>query len=78
MPVPIECKQTPTIPKMGNIPQHEVSVQLVEAIAGIKRSRAKAIAPLVVGVVVIFSRTGVNRGVRHPIRANSLPKSLVA
>jgi hypothetical protein len=63
---------------VGNVPEHEVSVQLVEAIVGIKQSRAKAGAPLVAGVVVIFSRTGVNRRVRHPIRVNSTPKSLVA
>jgi len=78
MPVPIECKPTPTIPKVGDVPEHEVSVQLVEAIAGIKQSRAKAGAPLVAEVVVIFSCTGVNRGVCYPIRANSSPKSLVA
>jgi hypothetical protein len=63
---------------VGYVPKHEVLVQLVKAIAGIKQSRAKAGAPLVAGVAVIFSRTGVNLGVRHPIRANSSPKSLVA
>ncbi len=78
MPVPIECKPTPTIPKVGDVPKHELSVQLIEAIVGIKQRRTKAGAPLVVGVVVIFSRTGFNCLVRHPVRANSLPKSLVA
>jgi hypothetical protein len=65
-------------PKVGDFPKHEVAVQLVEAIAGIEQSRAEAGALLVAGVAVLFSLRGVNLGVRHPIRTNSSPKSLVA
>ena len=38
VPVAIECKPAPTIPKVRHIPEHEVAVQLVEAISGIKES----------------------------------------
>ena len=68
--VPIKCKPTPTIPKVGDVPKHEKFVQFVETILGTKQSRTKAGALLVTGVVVIISHTRVNRRVRHPIHAN--------
>ena len=38
VPVAIECEPTPLIPEVGHIPEHEVVVQLVETISGIKES----------------------------------------
>jgi len=36
VPVPIECKPAPLVPAMSHVPQHEVAVDLMEAVAGIK------------------------------------------
>jgi hypothetical protein len=38
MPVAVECKPTPLVPQVGHIPKHEVTVQLIEAISGVKES----------------------------------------
>ncbi len=38
MPVAVECEPTPLVLQMGHIPEHEVAVQLIEAISGIEES----------------------------------------
>ena len=37
-PVAVECEPAPLVPQVGHILEHEVAVQLVEAISGIEES----------------------------------------
>jgi hypothetical protein len=53
------------------VPQHQVVVELVKAIAGIKQSRAKASLRLLAREATIFSHPGINSRGQQPLRLNS-------
>ncbi len=78
VPVPIERKLAPLVPAVSHVPQHEVAVDLVEAVAGIKESRDKASPRLVVGEVGILSCPGINPRGKHALGADTIPQGCVA
>jgi hypothetical protein len=55
MTVPIKGKSTATIPQMRNIPEHQVTIELIEGVASIKQSTAKSRVSSIPGVAVILS-----------------------
>ena len=72
VPVSVKRKPAPPIPQVGHVPQHEVAVELVEAISGIEQSRAEPRPLLVAGVAVVLRRPWVDPRAKHPFRTNPL------
>ena len=56
VPVAVERKPATFVPTVRHIPQHEVAVELVEAILGIKQSQAKTGLLLIAGEADTLSR----------------------
>jgi hypothetical protein len=69
--VAIECKPASPIPQVGHIPEHEVSVELVEAIMGIKQSQAKASLLLIAREAGVLSHPRVDPRVQQSLCANA-------
>jgi hypothetical protein len=77
-PVPIKRKPGPLVPEVSHIPQHEVAVDLIEAIAGIKESRAEASPWLVAEEAGILSCPGINPRGKHALGADTIPQGCIA
>ncbi len=78
MTVPVEGKPAPLISAVGIVPKHEVSVDLVEAIAGIKESSAKASLRFILEEAGVLGCPGINPGGKHAISADTIPQGCVA
>ncbi len=65
MPVPVECKLAYSVPVVGHVLQHEVAVELVDAIPGVDESRAKASPRQVAGEAGILNCPRINPGSKH-------------
>ncbi len=78
MLVLVECKPAHSVPAVGYVPQHEVAVELIEAIASIDESRAKASPRLVAGEAGILSCPGINLGGKHTLSADTVPQGCIA
>jgi hypothetical protein len=63
---------------VGHVPQHEVAVDLVKAVAGIEESRPKTGPQLVAGEFGFLSRTGIDPGGEHTLGADTVPQGCVA
>jgi hypothetical protein len=68
--IAVERKLASMIPLVCNIPQHEVMVELVEAVVGIKQSRAKASFTLIAREANVLSRPGVDLRGQQSFSAN--------
>ncbi len=77
VPVPVERKPARPVPTVGHIPQHEVAVDLVEAIAGIKESRPKTGPRLVAGEFGFLGRTRIDPRGEHALGAKPTSKTIV-
>ncbi len=78
MPVPIERKPAPLFPVVSQVPKHEVAVDLVEAIAGIKESRAEASPRLVAGEAGVLSCPRINPGGKHTLNMDTIQLGCIA
>ena len=63
MAVAIKGESTASMPSVGNIPQHEVAVQLLKGIACIKQRDPKAGVGDIAGVVLFIGDVLVDPGV---------------
>ena len=78
MPVPVECESAPPIPTVGHVPQHEVAVELIEAVTGVEERRAKAGPRFVPGECGILSCPGISPWGEHTLGANASSQGCVA
>ncbi len=69
---PVECKPACPVKTVGHVPQHEVAVDLVEAIAGVEESRPKTSPRLVGGEPGILTPTRINPGGKHALGADMI------
>ena len=63
---------------VGHIPQHEVAVDLVEAVAGVKESRPKIGPQLIAGESGFLSRTRIDPGGEHVLGAEPTSETIVS
>ncbi len=78
MPVPIECKSALLVPLVGHGSQHEVAVDLIEAVAGLEESRAKASPWLVAGEAGIRTCPAINPRGKHALGVDTILQGCIA
>jgi hypothetical protein len=76
--VPVERKLGHLVPVVGHVPQHEVVVELIEAVAGIEGSRAKASPWLVAGEAGILSCPEINPEGKHTFCTETILQGCIA